>query len=72
MYPVIIAILALFIAFPVSAAEYDEGYSAGTSSAQSILSEIGGADQINSRIQVPMTSDTGVFNHLPIHIFGSG
>jgi hypothetical protein len=59
MHPIIITMLAFLIASPASAAEYDEGYSAGTSSAQSILSEIGGADRINRRIQVPMTSDTG-------------
>jgi hypothetical protein len=59
MHPIVITMLALLIAVYASAAEYDEGYSAGTSSARSILSEIGGADRINSRIQVPMTSDTG-------------
>ncbi len=59
MFSIILTFLVFFIVFPVSAAEYDQGYSAGTSSANSIMSEIGGSEKINSRIQVPMTSDTG-------------
>ena len=53
-----VIIISLFSLF-VSAAEYDDGYSAGTSSAQSIMSEINHGNKINSRIQVPMTSESG-------------
>ncbi len=54
-----IIFLALFVSCPASWAQYDQGYSAGTSAAQSIMSEIGDGSKINDRIQVPLTSDTG-------------
>ena len=55
---VTVIIISLF-SLPVFAAEYDDGYSAGTSSAKSIMSEINRGNKINNRIQVPMTSDSG-------------
>ena len=59
MVSIFATILLIIVSFPVSAAEYDDGYSAGTSSAQSIMSEINQGNKINNRIQVPMTSDSG-------------
>ena len=59
MRSIITIIILLLFSMSVFAAEYDDGYSAGTSSAQSIMSEINQANKINSRIQVPMTSDSG-------------
>ncbi len=54
-----LVILVLLTGSPIWATEYDDGYSAGTSSAQSILSEIGDREKLNNRLQAPMTSDTG-------------
>jgi hypothetical protein len=49
----------ILFSLSVCATDYDDGYSTGTSSAQSIMSEINQGNKINNRIQVPMTSDSG-------------
>ncbi|MFZ5572889.1 MAG: hypothetical protein ACOZF0_21020 [Thermodesulfobacteriota bacterium] len=53
-----LALIVFLSGSPSWATEYDDGYAAGTNTATSIMKELGDSDKINTRLQVPLTSDT--------------